>query len=135
MSRDPRYQRLLNSRRWAEVKRLVWQRAGGLCEQCREEGLAAGVPGGYVRPGVDCHHVRPIEGTMTDREMERLCYDPGNVRLLCIPCHVRVHKELRSHCAETVAARRAQGVERWRERMLAKFSGGDGGRGGADPGG
>ena len=52
MSRDKRYQSLLNSRRWMETKRIVWQRAKGLCEECARKG--------YVRAGKDCHHIIPV---------------------------------------------------------------------------
>ena len=79
MSRSKRYQKLLNSKRWAEVKRIVWKRAGGLCERCRREGIAAGVlPDGYITPGVDCHHKIPVESANPDipGEMERLAYNP-----------------------------------------------------------
>ena len=88
MSRDKRYQKLLNSKRWAEVKRIVWQRAGGLCERCRREG--------FIRAGVDCHHKVPVESANPDdpKAMERLAYDVGNIELLCIPCHIRAHQEM-----------------------------------------
>jgi len=109
MSRDKRYQRLLNSKRWHEVKRQVWARAGGLCERCRREGIEAGVlPDGYVTPGVDCHHKTPVESANPDipGEMERLAYDVNNIELLCIPCHIKTHQELHSHDAETVKERK-----------------------------
>lgn len=103
MSRDKRYQRLLNSPRWAEVKRIVWQRAGGLCERCRREGIAAGVlPDGYITPGVDCHHIKPVETARTEEEMRQLAYDISNIELLCVPCHIKTHQELRSHTKEKV---------------------------------
>lgn len=100
MSRDKRYQRLLNSKRWREVKRIVWQRADGLCERCRREG--------YITPGVDCHHKIPVESANPDvpGEMERLAYDVDNIELLCIPCHVKTHEELRSHYADTIQERK-----------------------------
>ena len=77
MSRDPRYQRLLNDRRWwgeGGVKVQVWRRADGLCEECAKQGI--------ITPGVDCHHVIPVETGRTVQEMERLAYDVNNVRLL-----------------------------------------------------
>ena len=106
MSRDKRYQKLLNSKRWMEVKRLVWQRADGLCERCKRDGIAErGVP--YITPGVDCHHKIPVESAKTEQEMERLAYDwQNNIELLCIPCHIKTHQELRSHYAETVKERK-----------------------------
>ena len=109
MSRDKRYQKLLNSKRWAEVKRIVWQRAGGLCERCRREGL--------IRVGVDCHHKIPVESANPDdpKAMERLAYDVGNIELLCIPCHIKTHQEMRSHTKEKVAENKARARRRFLE--------------------
>ena len=42
MSRDPRYQKLLNSKRWKMI-RADYLRQHPLCERCRREGIAAGV--------------------------------------------------------------------------------------------
>ena len=111
MSRDKRYQKLLNSREWGEVKRMVWQRAGGLCERCKREGIAErGVP--YITPGVDCHHKIPVESAKTEEEMTRLAYDPSNIELLCIPCHIKTHQEMYSHTKEKVAENKARARER-----------------------
>jgi 5-methylcytosine-specific restriction endonuclease McrA len=113
MSRDKRYQKLLNSKRWAEVKRLVWQRAGGLCERCKREGIAAGIlPDGYITPGVDCHHKRPVESARDEEEMRRLAYDVNNIELLCVDCHIKTHQEMRSHTKDKVAENKARGRER-----------------------
>ena len=92
--RRPEHQTLYNSKEWQEIKRYTFERTGGLCERCREEGIAAGIlPDGYITQGVDCHHIIPFESAKTTAEMERLCYDPNNCVLLCIPCHQRAHKE------------------------------------------
>ena len=107
MSRDKHYQKLLNSKRWAEVKRFVWQRAGGLCERCRREGL--------IRAGVDCHHKVPVESARTEQEMERLAYDVGNIELLCIPCHIKTHQEMHSHRKEKVKENKARARRRFLE--------------------
>ena len=107
MSRDPRYQRLLNSRRWWEVKAIVFRRANGLCERCREEGR--------LSFGTDCHHVIPVETGRTEAEMESLCYNPDNCRLLCIPCHIKTHAEARSHCKDMVAENKARARHRFME--------------------
>ena len=100
MSRDKRYQKLLNSKRWHDVKRFVWKRAGGLCERCKREG--------FITAGVDCHHKTPVESANPDdpKAMERLAYDVNNIELLCVPCHIKTHQELRSHYAETVKERK-----------------------------
>ena len=109
MSRDPRYQKLLNSPRWAEVKRIVWRRAGGLCERCKREG--------FITAGVDCHHIVSVESANPDdpQAMERLAYDVGNIELLCIPCHIKTHQEMRSHTKEKVAENKARARRRFME--------------------
>ena len=102
--------KMLNDKRWMETKREVWQRADGMCEWCQRDG--------YSTPGVDCHHIIPFESAKTQAEMERLCYDAtGNVVLLCIPCHVKAHKELGSKKKEAVKARRNEAFERWKSRL------------------
>jgi 5-methylcytosine-specific restriction endonuclease McrA len=106
MSRDKRYQGLLNSRRWLEVKAIVWKRAQGLCERCKAEG--------FITPGVDVHHIRPVEQAKTVQEMERLAYNPNNCQLLCIPCHIKVHQEMCTHTKEKVK----ENKERARRRFL-----------------
>ena len=114
MSRDPRYQKLLNSKRWMKVKRQVWQRAEGLCERCKRDGIAErGVP--YITPGVDCHHKIPVESAKTEQEMERLAYDVNNIELLCIPCHIKTHQEMHSHRKEKVAENKARARRRFLE--------------------
>lgn len=115
MSRDKNYQRLLNSPRWREVKTQVWRRAGGLCERCIREGKAAGVPDGYITPGVDCHHIRPVESGRTVMEMEQLCYNPDNIELLCVPCHIKTHQEMRSHCRVKVKENKQRARQRFME--------------------
>ena len=116
MSRSKAYQRLLNSKRWAEVKRKVWQRDGGLCERCKRDGIAErGVP--YITPGVDCHHIVPVESANPDdpQAMERLAYDVNNIELLCIPCHIKTHQEMHSHRKEKVAENKARARRRFLE--------------------
>ena len=109
MSRNKRYQKLLNSKRWAEVKRQVWQRAGGLCERCKREG--------YITSGVDCHHKIPVESANPDdpKAMERLAYDVNNIELLCIPCHIKTHQEMHSHREEKVKENKARARARFME--------------------
>jgi 5-methylcytosine-specific restriction endonuclease McrA len=70
--------------------------------------------------GVDCHHIIPFESAKTTAEMERLCYDPNNCVLLCIPCHQRAHKELMSKTKEKVKERREQRFERWIDNIKGK---------------
>ena len=108
----PEHMRMLNDKRWMATKRVVWARAEGLCEWCKREG--------YISAGKDCHHLVPFESAKTTAEMERLCYDPSNCVLLCIPCHVKAHKELMSKTKAKVKERRQQSFERWKNRLLMK---------------
>lgn len=106
MSRDKNYQRLLNAPQWAKVKAIVKARAGGLCERCKAEG--------YITPGVDCHHIVPVESGKTLAEMERLCYDwQHNIQLLCVPCHIKTHAEQRSHSKEAHKQRENDRLSQW----------------------
>ena len=106
MSRDPRYQRLLNDKRWKLLRAEVFRRAGGLCELCKTEG--------FITPGVDVHHVKPVEQAKSVQEMERLAYNPTNCQLLCIACHIKVHQDMRTHTKEKVK----ENKERARRRFL-----------------
>ena len=105
----PEHMRMLNDKRWMETKRIVWARAEGLCEWCKRDG--------YITAGKDCHHIIPFESAKTTAEMERLCYDPSNCVLLCIPCHVKAHKEMGSKKKEAVKARRDDRFERWKKHL------------------
>ena len=106
MSRDKRYQRLLNDRRWKELRRSYLQQHP-LCERCHREG--------FVTAAVDVHHKQPVESAKTEQEMERLAYNPANLEALCIPCHIKTHQEMHSHCKEQVKANKARARQRFME--------------------
>ena len=84
----------------------VFRRANGLCELCKAEG--------FITPGVDVHHIRPVEQAKSVQEMERLAYNPNNCQLLCIEHHIKVHQSMRTHCKEKVK----ENKERARRRFL-----------------
>ena len=44
--------------------------------------------------------------------MRQLAYDVSNIELLCIPCHIKTHQEMRSHKADKVAENKRRGAER-----------------------
>ena len=95
MSRDKRYQKLLNDKRWKLLRAAVFRRTNGLCEMCLKEG--------FITPGVDVHHIRPVEQAKTVEGpdgMRARCYDPNNVMLLCVACHIKVHQDMGSHTAK-----------------------------------
>lgn len=106
--RRPEHQTLYNSKEWQEIKRYTFVRTNGLCERCRDEG--------FITAGVDCHHIVPWETGRTMEEVKRLFFDRNNVRLLCIPCHIKTHQELKSHTKAKVAERKAQRRSRFMER-------------------
>ena len=87
------------------MKAIVKARAGGLCERCKEEG--------FITPGIDCHHVIPVESGKTLAEMEQLCYDENNIRLLCVPCHIKTHAEMRSHGKKAHKQRENDRLSQW----------------------
>ena len=107
MSRDKRYQRLLNDKQWKLLRAAVFRRANGLCELCKAEG--------FITPGVDVHHIRPVEQAKTVQEMERLAYNPANCQLLCVACHIKVHQDMRTHTKEKVAENKARARQRFME--------------------
>ena len=109
MSRDPNYQRLLNDKRWKLLRAAVFRRTNGLCEMCLKEGI--------ITPGVDVHHIRPVEQAKTVEGpdgMRARCYDSNNVMLLCVPCHLKVHQDMRTHTKEKVK----ENKERARQRFM-----------------
>ena len=106
MSRDPRYQKLLNDRRWKELRRAYLQQHP-LCERCQREG--------FVTAAVDVHHNQPVESAKTEQEMERLAYNPSNLEALCIPCHIKTHQDARSHTKEKVQENKARARRRFME--------------------
>ena len=105
-TRNPKhryYVSLLNSQEWQGINGLRARtlRAHPLCQLCEKEGIVASA--------VDVHHLKPVEGVggrynegdvlpeSVKEVMRQRCFDPDNVIALCIPCHIRIHKEMRSH--------------------------------------
>ena len=112
MSRDKRYQRLLNSPSWKNIRRAYLQQHP-LCERCQREG--------FVTAAVDVHHKQPVESAKTEQEMERLAYNPANLEALCIPCHIKTHQEMHSHCKEQVKANKQRARRRFMEANDPNF--------------
>lgn len=106
MSRNKDYQRLLNSRRWQELRAIKLKR-NPLCEMCLQDG--------YITGAVDVHHIQPVESARNGgiKEMEMLCFSLDNLMSLCIPCHIKVHKEARSHTLEGHRQREDDRLKRW----------------------
>ena len=119
---------MLNDKRWAKVKAIVDRRARGLCEWCIRDGKEYGrktgnerlARTGWIRQGIDHHHLIPFESAKTIDEAERLCYDPNNVVLLCVEHHRAEHNQKGYHKKENVKARKDQAFERWKERQTKR---------------
>lgn len=116
MSRSKDYQRLLNSKKWRELRAWKLQQ-NPLCEVCQANG--------YVRSAVDVHHKVPVESARTPQEMEQLCFNPSNLQALCIQCHCDIHRKVRSHSKDAHAQRERERLDRWKtelERRVAKIA-------------
>ena len=61
----------LNTRRWAAVRRAVFERDGWRCVECGKAG----------RP--ECDHISPMQ-----REPGQDPFDPNGLQTLCRKCHV-----------------------------------------------
>ena len=96
------------------MKRIVWQRTNGLCEECMKQGI--------VRAGVDCHHIIPVETATSLQEMERLCYNLDNIRLLCIEHHSAIHKSMGKGTRKLAIERAKQRQDRWAEGLMNRFT-------------
>lgn len=110
-TRNPKhryYVSLLNSQEWQGINGLRARtlRSHPLCQLCEKEGIVASA--------VDVHHLKPVEGVggrykdgdvlpeSVKEAMRQRCFDPDNVIALCIPCHIRIHKEMRSHQGQMI---------------------------------
>ena len=118
MSRDPKYQKLLNQKRWKQL-RMEYLQEHPLCERCYREGIEQrGKP--YIRSAIDVHHKVPVESAHTIQEMEALCFNEApeqRLEALCIPCHIKAHAEQRSHSKEAHQQREDDRMQRWIERQ------------------
>ena len=85
MAKDNDYKRLIHTKRWVELRRMVLT-AQPLCERCKAEG--------YITPAVEVHHRTPVESGYNFHEKRRLMYDPCNLMALCHDCHVKTHTEM-----------------------------------------
>ena len=103
MARDPRYQKLLNSKRWKELRAWKLRQTEGYCEICYAEGWR-----GIDALAVDIHHIVPVESVIDQGEeaMKRVCFNPANLMALCVRHHVEIHQQAGSHKKEAVEERK-----------------------------
>jgi len=119
-----KYMALLNSKEWRELRAWKIQSCQGLCERCKQEGIEAGVPGGYIRAAKTVHHRIPVESGKTDEEMRALCFDRNNLVLLCPECHHRTHEEMKSHWRQAVKTMPKDEAEHQQMKAFAERLGG-----------
>ena len=113
---------IYNSREWKEL-RLAKLRAQPLCEKCKADGIAAGVPGGWIRAAHCVHHIVPIETATTKEEMRRLALDCGlnGLMSLCDECHHKIHMEMKSFTRQVVKERADARQARWVDGITKRF--------------
>ena len=114
---------IYNSKEWKQL-RAEKLRSQPLCEMCIKKGIEAGVPGGYIRSAHCVHHIVPIETATTLEDMRRLAIDCGlsGLMSLCDRCHAEIHRHEHSHAKATVQQREATRQERWKNRMIERFT-------------
>ena len=70
------------SKAWETTRAAFAASKGWLCEDCLKEGRLV--------PGVVVHHVIPLSPeNISD---ERISLGWGNLRLVCVDCHAKLHK-------------------------------------------
>lgn len=74
-------EKFYNSNTWKNTRELYSKSVGGLCEDCARQGL--------IVAGEIVHHIKPITKENIANPDITLAWE--NLRLLCIPCHNRVH--------------------------------------------
>ena len=106
-SRNPKhiyYVSLLNTQEWQGVNglRVKTLRAHPICQKCNRWSA------------VDVHHLKPVEGVGryyqpgeelpedVKEAMRERCFDPHNVIALCVPCHIEIHRQMKSHVGQMV---------------------------------
>ena len=115
---------IYNSREWRELRTLKL-RTTPLCERCRELGIKAGVPGGYIRAASCVHHIIPIESARTPDEMRRLALHCGldGLMSLCRQCHAEIHRQIGSNRRDTVQQHQEDRRNRRRLSLIERFTG------------
>ena len=73
-----------HSKAWKKVRKTVWDRAHGLCEECYRRG--------EVKPADVVHHRIPLSPeNMSDPSIS---LNPDRLVALCHECHTEEHKKL-----------------------------------------
>ncbi len=109
MAKDKDYVKLINSARWAKLRKKKIN-GNPACERCEEEGR--------LSLATEVHHVIPVEVGMTYEEKEVLMFDFNNLRALCHSCHVQTHIEMGRSGKKLAQQRANTQMERFKNKFL-----------------
>lgn len=112
MSRNPIYIKMINSKRWKDL-RLRKLSDTPLCEACE----ACEANGKSTLAG-EVHHRIPVESVPTETRMRELMFNYGNLMSVCPACHADIHKEMFSHTKESVKANKRRQTQRFIDRFF-----------------
>ena len=75
-------EKFYKSKRWQNVRALIWSRDRGLCQRCYKKGI--------IKAGDTVHHITELNPqNIYD---ENVSLNPNNLITLCRDCHAAVHK-------------------------------------------
>ena len=74
------YNRFYNSPEWKHLRAYVFNRANGICEECKRNGI--------IKAGKEVHHKKPLD------KWWELRLDADNCELLCADCHNQKHERV-----------------------------------------
>lgn len=115
MRKDSRYYRMIQSKRWREL-RAAKLNVNPLCEVCRSKGLFVSA--------TEVHHMTPCESAVSDEQMEELMFSWSNLQSLCHSCHQEEHRHLMSRSREEIRRRNAARTERFVRNFFDNRDGG-----------
>lgn len=75
------------SRRWRKIRKRVFVKFGGLCQNCKENEK--------LTPADVVHHIDPL--TIENIKNDYLAYDTSNLIALCHRCHSATHSDLKGY--------------------------------------
>ena len=73
--------RFYGTQEWKKLRKYVWSRDGGLCQDCLKKGL--------YTPAEEVHHIIELSPETIDNP--EISMNPENLICLCRECHHRRH--------------------------------------------
>lgn len=109
MSRNPIYIKLINSKKWKELRNRKLQEHP-ICEVCENQGKST--------LAIEVHHRIPVESGASKSRMEALMFNYSNLMSICHACHVEIHRRMFSHSKEAVKANNQRSTQRFINKFL-----------------